>query len=296
MSDWFIEKINLITRPKSLVFIIAAILLLNVFLAINIVKISKLNNTTAVYFLSVGQGDSELIRLPGGAKILIDGGPQNKKAAEELSKILPPFDKTIDIIMLTHPQLDHYGGLAEVIRRHKITAFVSNSLEAKIPAFESLKKAIKDNKIAKISLYKNDKIKSGGSILKIINPDKNKIQKEKNLNETSLVAVLEDQNIAAIFTGDAGLKTEKIILPYLTQTDVLKIGHHGSKTSTGENFLNKLKPSIAVIEVGKNSYGHPKPEILSRLKKHGVKTLRTDLMGTINIAANEKSIKIFQIK
>ncbi len=296
MNDRLFEKIKNVSNIKNLSGLVIALVCLNLFFIINIGKSREQNKDGAIYFLNVGQGDSELIWLPGGVKILIDGGPPNKKAAIALSQILSPFDKNIDLVIISHPELDHYGGLEEVARRYEISALISNGREADSAAYKSLKETLVQNQIPEINLFKNDKIKFGSSVLKILNPDKSKAKKEKSANETSLIIYLKNPKMTAIFTGDSGLKTEKTILSNLPKIDVLKVGHHGSKTSTGENFVKKLTPKIAVIEVGKNGYGHPRPEVVSRLEKYGAQIFRTDLDETIKITGNGKDLKVISVK
>ena len=276
--------------------------------------VNEQNNDLEVYFLDVGQGDSELINLPNDVQVLMDGGPDNK-ILEELSSILPPTDRYIDLVVLSHPQYDHFAGLIEVLKRYEIGAFLYNGREGTAKAFEDLKRTIEKNKIPTIILTQGDKIKYQNNLLDILSPTAD-LLKSKELNDTSLVISLAielvNQNFSKLhyvddrqrnvitkilFTGDIGFKVEN----YLTEnfnidSDVLKVGHHGSKYSSGKKFLKAVNPKIAIIEVGKNTYGHPTSQTLNGLASIGSQIFRTDQNGTIKLVINGEKINIFKKK
>jgi len=276
--------------------------------------VNEQNNDLEVYFLDVGQGDSELINLPNDVQVLMDGGPDNK-ILEELSSILPPTDRYIDLVVLSHPQYDHFAGLIEVLKRYEIGAFLYNGREGTAKAFEDLKRTIEKNKIPTIILTQGDKIKYQNNLLDILSPTAD-LLKSKELNDTSLVISLAielvNQNFSKLhyvddrqrnvitkilFTGDIGFKVEN----YLTEnfnidSDVLKVGHHGSKYSSGKKFLKAVNPKIAIIEVGKNTYGHPTSQTLNGLASIGSQIFRTDQSGTIKLVINGEKINIFKKK
>ena len=276
--------------------------------------VSEQNNDLEIYFLDVGQGDSELINLPNDVQILMDGGPDNKILGE-LSSILPPTDRYIDLVVLSHPQYDHFAGLIEVLKRYEIGAFIYNGREGTAKAFEDLKRTIEKNKIPTIILTQGDKIKYQNNLLDILSPTAN-LLKSKELNDTSLVISLaielvnknfsklhhiddRQRNVITkiLFTGDIGFKVEN----YLTEnfdinSDILKVGHHGSKYSSGKKFLEAVNPKIVVIEVGKNTYGHPTSQTLNGLASIGSQIFRTDQNGTIKLVINGEKINIFKKK
>ena len=286
-------------KIRCLIFFVAGLLVLNVFAW---QEVFELNNPAylQVYFFSVGQGDSQFIETPQGHQILIDGGP-NSSVLEKLNKTMPFWDKSIDVVILTHPEKDHMSGLLEVLKRYKVdyfiwTGVIKNNAENKILA-ELLDELIKNSEkdpIKILNVFAGIKIKSGNAQMEIIYPFENLAGQEiKDLNNTSVVGKLDYGNISFLFTGDISSVTEKKIVGlYELKSDVLKVAHHGSKYSTSELFLQAVAPKIAVIGVGKNSYGHPTQEVLNRLANSGITTLRTDRDGDVKILSDGKNIKI----
>lgn len=253
------------------------------------------NKNTEVYFLDVGQGDSELAVLPGNVKILIDAGP-NRKVLDELTSALSPFDRYIDLVVLSHPQLDHFAGLIDVLKRYQVGAFVFNGRRGETAAFGDLEKIIQENKIPVIVLGEKDKIKYQDSRFDVLSPSKNLLSSAE-LNDTTLVMRLLSQNAKILFTGDIDSKIENYLAEkYELDVDVLKIAHHGSKFSSSEEFLRAATPKLTIIEVGKNSYGHPTEQVLNRLALIGAQIFRTDKDGTIKLVLDNGRINIFEEK
>lgn len=278
---------------------VASLIILNVLLTANIAELKRNENLLQLYFLNVGQGDSELVILPGGAKILIDAGPSNQKILQELSKILSPFDRTIDLVSYSHAQQDHMGSLPEVIERYKTSALISNGVGNTIGAYNALIENTKRQNLKNIILSRGDKIRYRSSAIHILNPALCLDTECPNidLNEGSLVLLLESASTTALFTGDIGKTTERFLLKSdFHNIDILKIAHHGSKYSSSKEFLQATSPKVAVIEVGKNSYGHPAKATIEQLQDYNIKTLRTDTDGTIKITSDGKSLRISSIK
>lgn len=281
---------------KKAVFYLALFFVLDILVFWQIADGASENRKLSVYFLPVGQGDSEFIELPGGVKILIDGGPPDALVLKNLDKILSPRDRYLDIVALSHVQLDHFGGLIEVLKRYDVGVFVWNGVPGETTAADYLMEVIKEKNISLISLAAGDVIRYDGSDVKVLWPLSADAIKT-NLNETALVLELESNGKRALFTGDIGVKTEnRIIADNLDKIDILKVGHHGSKFSSSANFLNALKPKAAIIEVGKNSYGHPTPEVLNRLADIGAQIFRTDRDGLIKFEPTGEALKIFKIE
>ena len=269
-----------------------AIFILNIILAAHIIQVQKENELLKIHFLNVGQGDAALIELPGGASVLIDGGPSTKTLLQELSNALSPFDRSIDLISSSHPQQDHIGGLPEIFKRFKTSAYISNTDTNTIGAFKALQNTLREQHIPNLALTRGDKIKHKESIITVLYPTR---VQDEDLNENSLVLLVESASTTALFTGDIGFKTEKHILLQLSKIglpkiDILKVPHHGSKYSTSNNFIQAIQPKIAIIQVGKNRFGHPTKETLSRLKN--AKTYRNDKDGTITLTSNGKKVDI----
>ncbi|MDI6733915.1 MAG: MBL fold metallo-hydrolase [Patescibacteria group bacterium] len=291
MFKEIIEKINI--HKPVFVILTTVFLVLDIFIYSQIFALDSGNKNLELYFLNVGQGDSELVVLPGGVKVLIDGGPLNSKVLEGLSKALPVGERYIDLVILSHPEIDHFGGLIDVVRRYKIGAFIWNGEQGEARAFQDLKSILVKNDIETIALGVGDSISYQNSHLNVLSPHQ-KLLKSKSVNEKTLVLLLSSNNSRTVFAGDINEKIEKqIVAQFDSRVDVLKVAHHGSKFSSSANFLSALRPKIAVIEVGKNSYGHPAKTVLDRLAEVGARVFRTDENGTTKLTINNGSIKVF---
>lgn len=245
----------------------------------------------ALYFLNVGQGDASLAILPGGIKALIDAGPANSLAKKNLEEILPVNDRYIDLVLISHPQIDHMGGLIDILKNYKIGAIITNGGNSDSAVWQELLKVIQEKKIPQIVLAADDKIKSKDFEFDILSPSSDL---SASVNEFGLVELLNINGVKSLFTADIGAKTERYLAnKYNLDVDILKVSHHGSKYSSDADFLKSVTPSISVIEVGKNSYGHPTPEVLGRLKEIGSRIFRTDKDGLIKIEINEGRLKIY---
>jgi len=284
------------SKSNSLILFFIFLIVFDVFVWKEILFNSPSKNA-GLYFLDVGQGDSELIILPNNVKVLIDGGPNNR-ILSQLDSILSPFDRYFDLVVLSHPQADHFTGLIDVLKRYKIGAFISSGQEGTAQSFKDLEKIIKENKIPTVALIEGSRINYLNSHFDILSPSKDLLS-SADLNNWGLVIKMADDKIKALFTADADSKIEKSLISKYgvnLDVDILKVAHHGSKFSSDEKFLYLTSPKIAVIEVGHNSYGHPTKEVLSRLSSIGVQIFRTDTDGTIKLAINNQEISIFKKK
>ena len=251
------------------------------------------NKNTELYFLDVGQGDAELVILPGGVKILIDAGPNNRILGQ-LSSILSPFERYFDLVIISHPQTDHFTGLIDVLKRYQAGVFISNGQKGTAQSFRDLEKIIEGNKIRTIILAQGDKIRYQDNYFEILSPSKNSLLSNE-LNDATLVMKLNAQGAKTLFTGDISISIENYLLQkYDLDIDVLKVAHHGSKYSSSEKFLINTSPKIAIIEVGKNSYGHPTKEVLNKLASVGAQIFRTDNNGMIKLIIYNQQINIFR--
>ncbi|MEK7463117.1 MAG: MBL fold metallo-hydrolase [Patescibacteria group bacterium] len=255
-----------------------------------------------LYFLSIGQGDSSLLLLPpstssgqaGGGeyvKFLIDGGPINGGLNSNLEKILG-LDKYIDLVFVTHPELDHFGGFIELLKNYKIGAILYNGDDRDNNNWAEFNRIISEKKIVKMALVKGDSVIYTASILKVFNS----ANLSANTNDSGLVMGLETDGFKALFTADIGAAIEKILAQSENiKSDILKVGHHGSKYSSDLSFLKKVEPKISVVEVGKNNYGHPTKEALGRLKEVGSQIFNTYQQGIIKIVKEEGELKVFSL-
>lgn len=231
-------------------------------------------------FLDIGQGDASLIALPGGVKVLIDGGKPDGGIEKNLEAILSVNERYIDLVMISHPQLDHYGGLINVLRNYKIGAVLTSQANSENASWKELEKVIKEKNINRIILSAGDKIKYKEYKFDILSP--RLTDNAKDINDLSLVAVLEAGGIKAFFGGDiSGEKENQLAGRYNINVDILKVSHHGSRFSSDPEFLKEASPAVSVIEVGKNNYGHPTKEALARLAQFSGNIYRTDLNGLV---------------
>jgi len=248
-----------------------------------------------LYVLDVGQGDSQLIVLASeddksAIKVLIDGG-KDKTVLAALDEALGSLDnKYIDIVILTHTDLDHMGGLIEVARRYDIGMFISNGREGTTEAYDVLTKALAERGIPTLVLLEGDAIRYGDNRLAILSPDYALLE-HKEVNESGIAMTLQSEGTKVLFTADIGLSAERVLLEkqYDLAADILKVGHHGSKYSSSENFIATVRPLVSVIGVGKNSYGHPTARVLETLELAGSRVYRTDENGTIKIPLGAES-------
>lgn len=246
---------------------------------------AKLN----VHYIDVGQGDSEFLELPNGQTMLIDAG-NSENGSQIVAYIKSLGHNKIDYLIATHPHADHIGGMAEVVKNLEVGKIYMPKASSNTQTFEDLLTAIQ-NKGLKINTAKVgvNLFKAGNLNADIIAPVN---ITGDDLNQYSAVTMLTYGDNKFLFTGDAGNESEGQITSGI-KADVLKVGHHGSKTSTSQAFLNKVNPKYAVIEVGKdNSYGHPTAATLAKLEKIGATIYRTDKDGTIIFTSDAKTISI----
>lgn len=235
-----------------------------------------------IHFLDVGQADSILLELPNNEIMLIDAG-NNSDGRKVVSYLRDKGIDTIDYLIGTHPHADHIGGLDDVIDNFEIGRIYLPQVIHTSKTFEDVLLAVqrKGKKItparAGVSILNESELK-----IYFLSPIRNDYD---DLNHYSAVIKVDFLNKSFLFTGDAEIPNEEEMIEKYgsrLKSHVLKVGHHGSNTSTSEEFIEKVVPDYAVISVGKdNSYGHPSTLVIQRLQNHGVKIYRTDLQGTI---------------
>lgn len=265
----------------SLLFIILAALAV----ALIAVTPPPTDGRTHVWVLDVGQGDSILIEAANGAQMLIDGG-RDDTALRELARILPPGDRFIDVVIATHPDADHIGGLPLVLSRYKVGLFLTSDVDTDTDTFRELRDTIDRERMPAYFVRAGMTI-SFEDILstqfEILFPDRK--TKLWDTNSASIVGRLQVGSRSALFTGDAPVWVEQYLVakvPQLLDIDILKLGHHGSRTSTSATLLKSGTPSLAIVSAGRdNSYGHPHKEVLDLLKQFGIPTASTAQEGTI---------------
>ena len=248
-----------------------------------------------VYFFDVGQGDAIFIETPSGNQVLIDGGP-DKSVVSSLSRVMPFYDRSIDIVILTHPHSDHFAGLIDVFKRYEVDLFIENGFTDSSPVYQELEYIMGDADVKRKIARAGERILLDQNLwLDIISPaDSPSLVSHENPNEATVVGRLVYSETAFLFTGDME-KTEEVRLAssnFELESNILKVAHHGSKNSSTLLFLEKVAPSIAVVSSGKNRYGHPHQEALDRLASVGAKILRTDEQSTIVIKSYVESFVV----
>jgi competence protein ComEC len=227
-----------------------------------------------VSFLDVGQGDAILIQQ-GTQQILVDGGPSPNAICLELGEKMPFWDRNIDLLVLTHPQEDHIAGLVEVLRRYRVEQVLEPGFEYDIPAYKEWLKLIDEKNIKRTIAQAGQQIELGDDVrIDVLHPREGFLENtNSDVNNSSVVLHLVEGEISFLLTGDIENESEQELLYHHArelESTVLKVGHHGSDTSTCPEFLEAVDPRVAVISVGaeaKEKYGHPGKEVMARLKE-----------------------------
>ena len=281
-------------RTNFPLFILGILIFLNILSWIAVWDFNKSHYLEVVFF-NVGQGDAIFIETPQRNQILIDGGP-NATILEKLAKEMPFYDRSLDLVILTHPETDHMLGLIEVLKRYQAEYILWTGITRDIPDYKEWQRVVREEKANLIIAQAGQRVRIARDIyLDILYPFEALGGKvAKNSNDTSVVVRLTFKKNSFLFTGDISEKVEEdlAVSNFPIQSNVLKVAHHGSKTSSSDYFLENVLPDIAVIQVGKNSYGHPTEEVLSRLRKLGIKIFRTDKDGDIKIFSDGENLKI----
>lgn len=244
-----------------------------------------------VVICDVGQGDAIFIRTPQGSDILIDGGPDDS-VLNCLGKHMPFWDKTLELMILTHPDADHVTGLIDVIKRYKLIRFYTSKVEGGTDVYKQFLKTLQRVDIKQNYLWQGDKFTfTDGLIMETLWPTPE--WKGSTTNSFSVAELLNYKNLKVLLTGDLDAEQMIQFSNLAGNIDFLKVPHHGSRFGLTAEILDILNPKLAVISVGKNNkYGHPTPFILDLLKSANIKTLRTDQDGEIEIISDGKTWKV----
>ncbi|AEB12966.1 DNA internalization-related competence protein ComEC/Rec2 [Marinithermus hydrothermalis] len=230
-----------------------------------------------VWQLDVGQGDSTLVRLPGGVEVLVDAG--REWAGDDVVRALAALGvDELELAIGTHPDADHVGGLRYVLARVPVGALVLGPPKPGDPLDAALRTEAAAREIPVLTAARGATLRVGEATLRFLAPSPAPTGDD---NTRSLVFVLEWRGRRVLFTGDAPTETERFWKP--ERVHVLKVSHHGARTGTGELVLSRFRPQLALIGVGPNPYGHPHPEVLARLERFGLEVHRTDREGAIRV-------------
>ncbi|MBI2065192.1 MAG: MBL fold metallo-hydrolase [Candidatus Yanofskybacteria bacterium] len=288
-------------RPKQFKLVHLVIFLcLSVFAFSTYSSASQKDGLLKVYFLDVGQGDAIFVEAPNGNQVLIDGGPDNA-VIQKLGEVMPFYDKDIDMVVLTHSDADHVTGLIGVLERYEVENIVYSNIVRKSALYGAWQEAVEKEGASILDPVAGKIIDLGSGVtLSIIHPGGSLTgQAMEKTNNESVVLMLKYGQTTVLLTGDIEAKTERqIILSGADlDADILKVAHHGSKTSTIGEFLYGVSPQVAVIQVGtKNRYGHPVPEVLKRLEDYGIRYYRTDTDGNVKVVSDGQNYQILIAK
>ena len=282
--------------PLAFFLVLVALAVLVVYFGLGYIREHRSPDLLTVAYLDVGQGDAFLIESPDEKQVLIDGG-RGAKVLRELPRVMGYFDRTIDVVIATHPDSDHIGGLIDVLKRYEVQTIVMTNTVNDTPAYAAFLHAV-ENEGATLVEAKRGQVfdlgrgPSGSTTLSILFPDRDVRNLESNMS--SIITKLSYGDADFMFTADS----PKNIETYLVQLDgtsleseVLKVGHHGSRTSTDSEFLEMVQPLYGIISSGKdNDYGHPHKEVLDILREHNVLIKNTADVGSIIMESDGKTI------
>lgn len=247
----------------------------------------------SVSFLDVGQGDAIFIESPTGVQMLIDGG-SGPAVLRELGRRMPLFDRTLDVVVATHPDRDHIGGLSDVFKRYMVGAYLESGVHNDTSSAEALARAVAEEQLEPVEARRGMRLLlGGGAYADMLFPDRDVANVETNTGSIIMRVVYGETEF--MLSGDAPASVEKYLVSLggELRSDVLKAGHHGSQTSNSEEFVDAVQPSYVVYSRGcDNSYGHPSSEVVSLFQKLKIPALDTCGDGTITFRSDGRSLSL----
>ncbi len=272
------------------------LIILDIFIGAHMVIAS--GKTLRVVMLDIGQGDAIYIEAPNGRQVMFDAGP-DQGVLKRLGEVMPALDRSLDVLVVTNPDKDHIGGFVPILERYDVGAVLEPGTFNESKTYATLEEVIRSKKIPDIVARRGMKLvldEKNDVYIDIIFPDRD--VRDWTSNDGSIVARLVYGDDSMLLMGDATKMTEGIVLAEngaALESDVLKVGHHGSRTSTGADFVKAVASKYALISDGKNNkYGHPHKETIDTLTSVGVRILRTDLLGTIEICSTGEGFKVIE--
>ncbi|MEK7148428.1 MAG: ComEC/Rec2 family competence protein [Patescibacteria group bacterium] len=273
---------------------LAIFLVVNIFIWAAVFRVDRKGELT-VAFLNVGQGDAIYIEAPNGKQMLIDGGPPSGAVLRALGSVMPFWDRSLDVVLSTHPDQDHVGGLPIVLNRFRVGYVVTTENISDTGAYNAFEKEIAEKRLKRVLARAGEKIiLDDGVVLEILFPDRSAQGWETNTG--SIVARLLYGNESFVFTGDSPQSVEKFLVNKkggAIRSTVLKLGHHGSRTSSSREFLSAVDSKYAVISAGKdNKYGHPHKEVTDLLTELKIPSISTAEHGTIIFKTDGMGLRV----
>jgi competence protein ComEC len=265
-----------------------------------IIASQKPDGRLHVWVLDVGQGDAILVRTPGGHTALVDGGPGATPVLNAVGRYLPMWQRDLDLVVLTHPQQDHLMGLVELLARYQVGQVVQTEFTATVGVQAQWLKLLQEKGVPVHYARRGDSIRFAGEPdvwLRVLNPVSPSVKaagRGGNLNDTSIVLQLVYGRHRFLLAGDVHAEAEeRMALDFGAdlRSDVLKVAHHGSATSSDPRFVRLVEPKVAIISVGlDNRFGHPAPETLQTLRYTGALVYRTDQNGSVELIADPQHL------
>ena len=249
----------------------------------------------SLHFLDVGQGDAAVLRTPGGRWMLIDAGPEGG-GADAGRRVVAPFLERhhagrLAVAVVSHAHADHLGGLPSVLDRIPAELILEPGADVPDSRYTGFLQRLAATGVAWHPAHAGDRFECDGVRFTVLHPTRGWSGWGEDVNEDSVVLLVEFGAFQAIFAGDAGFQAEAAMGP-LPRIDLLKVGHHGSRGSTGDAWLDALAPRVAVVSLGRNDYGHPAPATLRRLAVHRVEVRRTDRDGTVSVSTDGRQMTV----
>jgi competence protein ComEC len=243
-----------------------------------------------LHFLDVGQGDGAAVRTPRGLWVVIDAGPAGDRS-DAGRRVVAPFlsrhgARSLALVVISHAHADHLGGVPAVLSRLRAGLVIEPGAMVPDPRYTTFLGQLATGHVPWHPARRGERFSVDGVAFTVLHPSPSWPHWGEDVNEDSLVLLVEYGSFQAVLAGDAGFPAESAMAALLGPVDVLKVGHHGSRGSTGDAWLGALRPRVAVISVGRNDYGHPAPATLARLSRSSVEVHRTDREGTITITTD----------
>jgi competence protein ComEC len=279
---------------KTLLWLLGMVVIANMGIWFAVCRESR-DGMLTVTMLDIGQGDAIYIEAPNGNQVLVDSGPP-KTVMRELGKVMPFYDRTIDMMILTNPDTDHMAGFIDVLKRYEVLAAVESGTISDTDVYKELSQRMEDEELTKHIARRGMVVvidEAHGVYLQILFPDRD--VSALNRNDGSIIMKLIYGETSYMLTGDTTIKMERYLVSLKDdlKSNVLKVGHHGSKTSSSEEFVKAVDPELALISAGKgNSYGHPHKDVVGLFDQLGIEYFVTANVGRIQTKSNGNTVRV----
>jgi competence protein ComEC len=250
--------------------------------------------STEIAFLDVGQGDATLITDSTGYQLLIDAG-RDRRVLYQLEKTMPIFDRTLDMLIATHPDADHIGGFESILEKYNVDLIIDNNVQKDTPEAGAYRGIAREKGLPTTNLFAGDEIITPGRVvIRVLSPEKS--YRGEEINNHSIVLMVEFNGHKILLTGDIDSSVELDLVEKYSKhirSDILKIAHHGSKTSSGGLFLDAVDPRLAIATYGcENDYGHPHKSVVYRYQIRHIPVVTTCDRKTMVIDLDKSDIQI----